>query len=82
MKRLLKNLFFLFFLATPTIAFSQAIDRASYDSTGIPGACSFSSNQINLRLTPDPTPQNGNSSLGQIYNFTKCGLNFTQVSKK
>lgn len=61
MKRLLKYLCFLFFLATPTIAFSQAIDRASYDSTGIPGACSFSSNQINLRLAPDPTPQNGNA---------------------
>lgn len=35
-----------------------------------------------LRTVPNPTPQNGDGSLGQIYNFTKCGLNFTQDSRK
>src|SRR5688572_31163387 len=28
------------------------------------------------------TPLNGNGTLGQVYNFSKCGLNYTTVSQR
>lgn len=35
-----------------------------------------------LHLDPNPQPQNGNGTLGQIYNLSKCGLNFVQATQR
>ena len=32
--------------------------------------------------TNNLSPQNGNGSLGQIYNLSKCGLNYTQATRR
>ncbi|MFN8712369.1 MAG: PKD domain-containing protein [Bacteroidota bacterium] len=53
---------------------------------GVPGACGYPSQpsqQVQSISGPgNPSPQNGNGTLGQIYNFSKCGLGFTQASQR
>ncbi len=39
------------------------------------GTCNPTSNNL-------PAPQNGNGVLGQIYNFSKCGLNYVQATQR
>ncbi|MFN8712368.1 MAG: PKD domain-containing protein [Bacteroidota bacterium] len=48
---------------------------------GVPGTSGYPAQQ-QARGPGNPTPQNGNGTLGQIYNFSKCGLNFTQASQR
>ncbi|MCC7301156.1 MAG: gliding motility-associated C-terminal domain-containing protein [Bacteroidia bacterium] len=43
------------------------------------GTCSFTP-APNQHYTP--SPQNGNGSLGQIFNMSKCGLNYTQATQR
>jgi large repetitive protein len=47
----------------------------------VPGTSGYLAQQ-QARGPGNPTPQNGNGTLGQIYNFSKCGLNFTQASQR
>ncbi|MBI3510101.1 MAG: gliding motility-associated C-terminal domain-containing protein [Bacteroidetes bacterium] len=51
---------------------------------GIPGACGYhSTNSSNVsRSGPNQTPQNGNGTLGNIYNNTACGLNYSSASQR
>jgi gliding motility-associated-like protein len=44
-----------------------------------PGLSCHAPKQDNLKT---PSPQNGNATLGPVYNLTKCGLNFVQASVK
>ena len=63
---------FLFAQNTTTSTFSQPDNTSISPPVIWPGDCG--SQNIN--------PMNGNGTLGQIFNMTKCGLNFVQVSRK
>ncbi|GAB4138835.1 MAG: hypothetical protein Fur0041_13890 [Bacteroidia bacterium] len=78
-------LLMLFFSSIEITAQQQRSSNPSTNCPGVPGACGYQSpnNQNNIpAAAPNPSPQNGNGTLGQIYNFTKCGLNFTQFTQK
>lgn len=50
---------------------------------GVPGACGFlSTNPLARDNNPAPAPQDGSGTLGNIYNVSKCGLNFIEVSQR
>ncbi len=63
----------------------QPTTRSSIECPGVPGACGYvGSNAANSSTLhgPNPTPQNGNGTLGVIYNQTSCGLNFSTASQR
>ncbi len=74
-------LFFILILVSG-FSFAQQAARLAPNCPGVPGACGYVPNQTVAPNSPNPTPQNGNGSLGQIYSFTKCGLNFSTASQR
>jgi large repetitive protein len=76
--------YFILFVALLTAhpLFSQQQTRTT-NGPAIPGLPGYLTAQPQAPNGPsNPTPQNGNGTLGQIYNFTKCGLGFTQASQR
>jgi gliding motility-associated-like protein len=78
-------LFVLFLL--PVFLSAQQAPHTNVNCPGVPGACGYvGSNTIssaNLHTGgPAPTPQNGNGTLGNIYQNTACGLNFSTASQR
>lgn len=61
-----------------TVSCSLAQSRAGGELFRTDGTCSPNSNGT----LKNPAPQDGNNTLGNIYNVTKCGLNFVQASSK
>jgi len=52
---------------------------------GVPGACGYpaSQNQVQSIGGPgNPTPQNGNGTLGVIYDFAACGVNYAAATQR
>ncbi len=69
------------FLLPVSIVWAQ--QATTTNCPGIPGACGYPANSNNQRNGgPPQNPQNGNQTLGQIYNFSKCGLNFSTASQR
>jgi gliding motility-associated-like protein len=74
--------FTLLFLFFATIGFSQqAFAQQATTCPGVPGACGFAGNS-SLRANTPSTPQDGTGTLGNIYNVSKCGLNYLAVSQR
>jgi gliding motility-associated-like protein len=83
MKRtLLFSLVLLLILANKLIAQQIQPTNSQRTCPGVPGACGYSPQQNHSPSNPNPTPQNGNGTLGQIYNFSKCGLGFASASQR
>lgn len=63
---------------------SQQNVNADKNCPGIPGACGFPTTSTqNQRSGPgNQQPQNGNGTLGVIYNQMRCGLNYTSASQR
>ena len=78
----MKHILILLFTTISLSGICQSITPKGTIPSTLPGLSSYQNNTSKLLSDPNPTPQNGDGSLGQIYNFTKCGLNFTQDSKK
>ncbi|MEO5642074.1 MAG: PKD domain-containing protein [Bacteroidia bacterium] len=82
--RLILRPFILFlFIVLPYISAAQQNARTN-DCPGVPGACGYPANNANPSILhgPNPTPQNGNGTLGNIYQNTACGLNFSTASQR
>jgi len=87
MRRTLRFLPILFAFISP-LAFAQAPVQQR-DCPGVPGACGYQhttntppSNAHVGGPNSNPTPQNGNHALGQIYSNSACGLNFATASQR
>ncbi len=52
------------------------------DCPGVPGACGFVNNHSVTHNSNPNTPQDGTGTLGNIYNVSKCGLNYLAVSNR
>jgi gliding motility-associated-like protein len=79
MKRLLHT------LLVSAVIFGTAFSAAAQQQggcPGVPGACGYPAQQVQRSGPSQPAPQNGNGTLGQIYNFSKCGLGFVQASQR
>ena len=62
---------------------SQNASQAARNCPGIPGACGYpSQNQNHSPSVPNPAPQNGNGTLGVIFDMQKCGLNYAHASQR
>ncbi|MDQ3112285.1 MAG: SprB repeat-containing protein, partial [Bacteroidota bacterium] len=68
-----------FMLASVWLNAQQPANRS--DCPGVPGACGYPANNATLHSGPNPTPQNGNGTLGQVYTNTACGLNYAVASR-
>ena len=73
---------FIFLICVVTmlpVAYSQSqnIQKAS-----APGACGFTPTNSAIKKTGKINPQDGNGTLGNLYNVSKCGLNFIEISQK
>ncbi len=71
-------------LVLPAFLFAQQAASPNVNAPGVPGACGYtatSSTQTAIH-GPNPTPQNGNGTLGNIYSQTACGLNFSSASQR
>ncbi|HET6993190.1 MAG TPA: hypothetical protein VFJ43_17785, partial [Bacteroidia bacterium] len=74
-------LFVMFLL--PVFSFGQTVTHANTNCPGVPGACGYINNVTATTRSSGPqSPQNGNGTLGNIYNNTACGLNFTSASQR
>jgi len=76
--------FFVFAQQNTTVQHSNGIEQRALDCPGVPGACGYPQqqvNQSNQRGGPQ-APQNGNGSLGVIFDLQKCGLDFTHASQR
>jgi len=58
-------------------------NNTSTNCPGVPGACGYTTSPNNQRSGPNnPSPQNGNGTLGVIYSQQACGLDFTTASQR
>lgn len=69
--------FFFILAATPSFFAQQAAN-----CPGVPGACGYIKNQAVARSSDPLHPQDGTGTLGNIYNVSKCGLNYIEVSQR
>jgi gliding motility-associated-like protein len=67
-----------------TNLWSQQNVTAGKNCPGVPGACGFPATSTqDQRTNPgNQQPQNGNGTLGVIYNQMRCGLNYTSASQR
>jgi gliding motility-associated-like protein len=74
----------LFAFLLPLFAFGQQATYSRYDTIGAPGACggNYANPSVLHGPNPNSTPQNGNGTLGNIYQRTACGLNFSTASQR
>ncbi len=79
MRTTLRSSVALFFIFICQLVWAQ--QPATTSCPGVPGACGYPSVSTQ-RNAPPQNPQNGNGTLGQIYNFSKCGLDFTTASQR
>jgi gliding motility-associated-like protein len=79
MKRLLHTLLV---AAVIIVTAFPALAQQLTGCPGVPGACGYPAQQVQRSGPSQPAPQNGNGTLGQIYNFSKCGLGFVQASQR
>ena len=79
----LRQFILFLFIALPFFSFSQQNERVN-NCPGVPGACGYPASTANPSVMhgPNPTPQNGNGTLGNIYQNTACGLNFSSASQR
>jgi large repetitive protein len=83
MRQTLRSLVWSFLCIVPALAFAQA-PQTRTDCPGVPGACGYPANSnANARtISPPQSPQNGNGTLGVIYDQAKCGLDWTAASQR
>ncbi|MEO5642873.1 MAG: gliding motility-associated C-terminal domain-containing protein [Bacteroidia bacterium] len=74
------TLLFSFFAA---FAFSSSLQIfAQQAAPGVPGACGYGNKNAAVRTNTPSSPQDGTGTLGNIYNVSKCGLNYIAVSQR
>jgi gliding motility-associated-like protein len=69
-------------LLFPLFSFGQNVNVSNTGCPGIPGACGYHPSSSVARSGPVNTPQNGNGTLGVIYDQAKCGLDYTAASQR
>ncbi len=74
------------FFILPQFSLAQSGKTNSTNCPGVPGACGYPSTTTNPAARSGPnnnqSPQNGNGTLGVIYDQAKCGLDFTSASQR
>ena len=78
--RLVLRISLLFAISACAIT-TSAQQQSNTGCPGVPGACGYPANQSTHRNGPQ-TPQNGNGTLGVIYDMQKCGLDYTSASQR
>ncbi|TND09336.1 MAG: hypothetical protein FD123_1423 [Bacteroidetes bacterium] len=83
MIRTLRNFSLLLILGWTNVN-AQAPATTRSECPGVPGACGYPAggNQLHAPSPTNPTPQNGNGTLGVIYDMQKCGLDFASASQR
>ncbi|HEU4717248.1 MAG TPA: SprB repeat-containing protein, partial [Bacteroidia bacterium] len=75
--------FILFALFLQPLFVSGQQNNSSTGCPGVPGACGYHPGNPNARSSnPNPSPQNGNNTLGVIYDQAKCGLDYAAASQR
>lgn len=59
---------------------AQVVAQNSATAPGVPGACGYPASAVRQNLPS--TPQDGTGTLGNIYNVSKCGLNYMEISQR
>lgn len=74
----------LFVFTANVFALKAQQNTPATNCPGVPGACGYTNtNQSIQRSGPNnPSPTNGNGTLGVIYDQQKCGLDFTSASQR
>src|SRR5688572_4578228 len=67
--------------AQQTSTQTQAQSRA-VNCPGVPGACGYPAGNPSVQHGGPQTPQNGNGTLGVIFDMQKCGLDFAHASQR
>jgi gliding motility-associated-like protein len=49
---------------------------------GVPGACGYANTTPSVQSNGPQSPQNGNGTLGVIFDMQKCGLNYASASQR
>ncbi len=88
--RLVVRISLLFASITAGISLSAQISQQSAPSQslqnpcpGVPGACGYANTTPSVQSSGGPqTPQNGNGTLGLIFDMQKCGLDYTAATHR
>lgn len=57
-------------------------NNSSSNCPGVPGACGYPHSNQNVARTGNPAPQDGNGTLGVIFDMQKCGLDYAHASQR
>lgn len=74
----------LFVFLAAAIGLHAQQNNSSTNCPGVPGACGYTNTNQNVQRSggPAPAPQNGNGTLGVIFDMQKCGLDYTHASQR
>lgn len=75
------SLLFTFFVGSLSLQAQQTQTRQD-PCPGVPGACGYNSNNQSVQHSGPQSPQNGNGTLGVIFDMQKCGLDYTAASQR
>ncbi len=75
------SLLFTFFVGALSLSAQQTQTRSN-NCPGVPGACGYPANNQAVQHSGPQSPQNGNGTLGVIYDQQKCGLDYTSASQR
>ena len=72
------SLLFTFFAG----ALSLSAQQNNTGCPGVPGACGYTNTTQSVQRSGPQSPQNGNGTLGVIFDMQKCGLDYTSASQR
>lgn len=75
------SLLFTFFVGALSLSAQQTQTRVD-PCPGVPGACGYPANNQAVQHSGPQSPQNGNGTLGVIFDMQKCGLDYTSASQR
>ena len=80
--RLVIRISLLFAFSVAAISASAQQSRNNPGCPGVPGACGYPNNNTAVQHSGPQSPQNGNGTIGVIYDQQKCGLDYTAASQR
>ena len=79
----LRALSLMFVFLWSTLAFAQVVTLpGNRNCPGVPGACGYPAASAQAIGPGNQSPQNGNGTLGVIYDQMRCGLNYASASQR
>lgn len=82
MRHVLLNFLLLTFCVGAISLSAQQTQTRTNNCPGVPGACGYNNGNQAVQHSGPQSPQNGNGTLGVIYDQQKCGLDYTSASQR